>query len=87
LLKGTIPGNPNITSIEEIDHIYLKIKSAKIASNLHHTYPPRNSNFPDLDYENKKKSKRNMHIFNTAADHRQSDFLKNYADFLENYAS
>jgi hypothetical protein len=52
LLEKAIPGNPNIMSAEEIDATITiftsTIKSAKNASKLFHTYPPRDPATPDL---------------------------------------
>jgi hypothetical protein len=52
-LKQAIPGNPTITSIEEIGAaitmFVFKIKSTKHVSELYHTYSPQDSAIPDLE--------------------------------------
>jgi hypothetical protein len=61
LLRQALPGNPIITSAEEIDAaitIYTSTtKSAKNASYLYPTYPPRDLTIPDSNYSEEKENK------------------------------
>jgi hypothetical protein len=66
VLKQAIPGNPNITSVEEIDAAMTTftstIKSAKNASKLYYTYPPRDTAIPDLaDLLRRKRQPKEKH--------------------------
>lgn len=53
LLQKEIPGNPTITSAEEMDAAVTSLtstaKSAKIASKLYHVHTLRNTAMPDLE--------------------------------------
>jgi hypothetical protein len=82
LLKQAIL-NPKIALVQEIDVAITTftstMKSAKTkASELRHTYPPRDSAIPDLEepLRRKRKARINMHNFNRAADRRKYNFFK-----------
>jgi hypothetical protein len=83
-LKHSVPRNPNIISIKEMDAAITiftcMIKSAKDASNLCHAYPPRDSAIPHPEelLRRKRQARKNMHDFIRVAGRMQYSFLKIY---------
>jgi hypothetical protein len=75
LLKQEIPGNPNNTSVEEIDDAIITFTSTITSKNILKTIsyiPTSRLGHPRSQraLAKKKKSKENMHNFNRAADGR-----------------